>query len=57
MRNSHSPITRRCTLAAALMASLTVLGCGGAKKSPALFAVSGNVTFNGKPVPAGFVSF
>ena len=57
MRNNNSPIIRRCTLAAALMASLTVLGCGGAKDSPTLFTVSGNVTFNGKPVPVGFVVF
>ena len=57
MRNNNSPITRRCRLAVVLMASLSVLGCGGAKDSPTLFTVSGNVTFNGKPVPAGFVSF
>jgi hypothetical protein len=57
MRISHSPIARRCTLAAALMASLSVLGCGGGKDNPTLFTVSGNVAFNGKPVLAGFVSF
>jgi hypothetical protein len=57
MRNSHRPITRRCTLAAVLTASLAMLGCGGKKVGPTLFTVSGKVTFDGKPVPVGFVTF
>ena len=48
---------RRCLMIVPFGALLTVLGCGGAKDSPTLFTVSGNVTFNRKPVPTGFVSF
>ena len=44
-------------LIGAFVALLTALGCGATKDARTLFAVSGNVTFGGKPVPAGFVTF
>jgi hypothetical protein len=53
----HSQTIRRCLMIVPFGALLAVLGCGGAKYSPTLFTVSGNVTFHGKPVPTGFVSF
>jgi len=47
--------TRRCYLPGAAALSLLVftLGCGG----PVPYTVSGKVTFNGKPVPAGYITF
>ncbi|MBI1313709.1 hypothetical protein GC176_20645 [bacterium] len=32
-------------------------GCGGSSDGPDRFAVSGEVTFEGKPVPMGFIKF
>lgn len=40
-----------------LLLSLVVLaGCGGAASGPARFAVSGSVTYDGKPLPGGAIS-
>ncbi|MFO1002073.1 MAG: hypothetical protein U0936_17195 [Planctomycetaceae bacterium] len=33
------------------------LGCGGGDSGPQRYRVSGKVTFNGKPVPAGSIYF
>jgi len=45
----------RCVI---LIASAALLpGCGGDPSKPKLGRVSGNVTYNGKPVPKGLVTF
>jgi hypothetical protein len=44
-------------LAVAFTAIFPVVGCGGSNDTHKLYAVSGNVTFGGKPVPVGFVTF
>jgi hypothetical protein len=43
-----------CTVAV-LLALVTLAGCGDG--GPARFEVSGKVTYDGKPVPAGFIVF
>jgi len=45
---------RRCLFAAACLAAIA--GCGGAG-GPQRFELSGSVTFNGKPVPVGYIVF
>ncbi|WP_145256004.1 hypothetical protein [Planctomycetes bacterium Pan216] len=34
-----------------------LIGCGGDRSGPARFSVSGNVTLNGEPLPAGVIRF
>lgn len=48
-----------CTLSAALLMSIIfVAGCGGeTDKGPKRYQISGTVTFEGKPVPYGTISF
>lgn len=46
---------RHCSLAAVL-AVLFLVGCGGSSDGPTRYRVRGSVTFNGKPVPKGFVT-
>lgn len=41
----------------AAVAAVAVVGGCGKSKTPAVFAVSGSVTFAGKPIPAGRVVF
>lgn len=42
-------------LVAACIATLTVSGCGPGTPNP--YEVSGTVTFDGKPIPKGFITF
>jgi hypothetical protein len=48
--------TVACSLAAAVAGVLVLSGCGG-DSGPQRYNVSGSVTFDGKPVPAGSVLF
>src|SRR5262245_15090497 len=57
MKNILNLVPHQCRLAAAFVAIFPAIGCGRPAGSQSLYAVSGNVTFGGKPVPAGFVSF
>lgn len=51
-------LSRRVGIALMLVASLAgVSGCSGRPAGPPRFAVSGQVTFAGKPVPAGRIVF
>lgn len=40
-----------------LLALYFVGGCGSAPDGPPRFQISGSVTFDGKPVPKGFITF
>ena len=47
-----------CRLACmALLVALSLAGCGTSASGPQRHAVSGNVTFQGKPVPRGRIEF
>lgn len=37
--------------------TLSLAGCGGGNDGPERFAVSGRITFEGQPVPMGFIKF
>ena len=39
------------------LAIVSLIGCGGSGDGPTRYAVSGTVTYDGKPVPKGFVTF
>ncbi|UUO08291.1 hypothetical protein M4951_08205 [Blastopirellula sp. J2-11] len=39
-----------------LLAAMTVIGCG-APAAPGVYAVEGSVTYDGKPVPGGRITF
>lgn len=39
-----------------LTAALLLCGCGGGMDGPTRYPVSGTVTFDGKPVPKGFIT-
>jgi len=49
-----SQFMQRRRLAFAALCVIAMAGCGGERE---LYHVSGTVTFDGQPVPAGFVSF
>jgi hypothetical protein len=41
----------------AALAMCMIGGCGSSPEGPPRFQISGRVTFDGKPVPKGFISF
>lgn len=49
------PRFRDCSLAA--LAACLFVGCGGGEQEPEGFHLSGKVTYDGKPVPAGKIYF
>jgi hypothetical protein len=51
----HVPMKTVVSLALVLMAA-SLVGCGG-RQGPERVVVSGTVTFNGKPIPNGKISF
>lgn len=55
-RRSHSTLNA-VLLFTATVPLLFVTGCGGGDDGPPRFRVSGTVTFDGKPVPAGTIYF
>ncbi|HEY2250329.1 MAG TPA: hypothetical protein VGH74_04680 [Planctomycetaceae bacterium] len=56
MSDKISKSIRKLTYGLTVVAALSSLGCGGAK-TPDLFAVSGQVTFQGQPVPGAKLVF
>ena len=52
----HHETSRRWTLVAMLTFCL-MCGCGDSQDGPQRFQVSGNVSYDGKPVPKGFITF
>lgn len=40
-----------------ILVSVMTLGCGGGESGPARFSVSGKVTYQGQPIPNGFIMF
>ena len=54
--NFNSPLLTRA-VAAACLAALLVLGGCGRKAGPSRFDLSGTVTYDGKPVPSGYIVF
>ncbi len=51
---THFDYFRSCSLL--LMLSL-ICGCGSSEDGPQRFQVSGSVSYDGKPVPKGFITF
>ena len=57
MRRSRRLPTARVLAWASLGLCVAALGCGGAASGPPRYTVSGKVTFNGRPVNSGSISF
>lgn len=47
----------KCTVAACFPFLMLIAGCGQSPSGPVRFTVSGNITYNGSPVPAGTILF
>ena len=50
-------MSKICALLSITLVSTVLVGCGGAPEGPALYSVTGPVTFDGAPVDTGRIQF